>query len=107
MFFFPKPGPNPNYHGYQTLTLNFKKFMLYRQGADLAGEGGGGQDPSPRGREQVGPGGASAGICGRGPREGRGVGRPVCRDVSQNQSQRRQGASYTHTHTHTHHTTLL
>lgn len=32
--------------------------MLCLQGADLAGEGRRGQDPSPAGRQQVGPGGA-------------------------------------------------
>lgn len=61
------------------------------QGADPACEGGGGQDPPAAGGEQVGPGGATAGVGGRGPREGRGVGRPVRGDVRQDQSQRGQG----------------
>lgn len=73
-------------------TKNIQSVLGW-QGTDLAGEGGRGQDPSPACREQVGPGGAKAGFCGRGPREGRGVGCPVCRDISQNQSQRRQGTS--------------
>lgn len=61
------------------------------QGADPASEGRGGQDPPAAGGEQVGPGGAEAGVGGRGPREGRGMGCPVRRDVRQDSSQCGQG----------------
>ena len=57
----------------------------FSQGADLAGEGRGGQDPLAAGGEQVGPGGAAAGVRGRGPRQGRGVGRPVRGDLCQDE----------------------
>lgn len=60
------------------------------QGADPAGEGGGG-DPSAPGGEQVGPGGPAAGLCRRGRGEGERVGRPVRGDVGQDEGERRQG----------------
>lgn len=60
------------------------------QGADPAGEGGGG-DPAAPGGEQVGPGGAPAGFHRRGHGQGGRVGGPVRGDVGQDESQRGQG----------------
>lgn len=60
------------------------------QGADPAGEGGGG-DPAAPGGEQVGPGGAPAGFRRRGHGQGGRVGGPVRGDVGQDESQRGQG----------------
>uniref|UniRef100_A0A4W6BW00 Uncharacterized protein n=1 Tax=Lates calcarifer TaxID=8187 RepID=A0A4W6BW00_LATCA len=75
----------------KTLTQMF--FLC--QGADPEGEGGGG-DPSAPGGEQVGPGGAAAGVCRRGHGEGERVGGSVRGDISQDESQRRQGVLRPH-----------